>query len=196
MVHGIPCVELPPAPKESNYSEASLWERAKWSRSLRERKQLKISSPIWSPEDDDSSNLIPPPIEKDEKYVSRSGIWKPSLRLEVVNSSYQCTVQDVSPSFKMSSNRTNNPFVEPESSPLSPRGRPRYPGVTKIPEDLPCHQRYIPLTRSRSTRVLESQMSRTVTQGTDEDNMNEDGAWSDSSSVYSQESFEQHPYRL
>jgi hypothetical protein len=195
MVHGIPCVELAPPPKESNYTEASLWERAKWNKSLRERKQLKISSPIWSPEDDDGANLIPPPIEKDEKFLRRSAVRRPSLRLEVVTSSDQCTVRDVSPSFKMSTTRPNNPFVESEPSPLSPRGRARYPGVTKIPEDLPCHRRYTPLSRSRSTRALESQMSPTVAQGMDKDHPDDDGTWSDSSSVYSQESFD-HQYRL
>ena len=195
MVHGIPCIELRAPPRDSSYSEASLWERAKWNKSLRERKQLKISSPIWSSEDDDGANLIPLPIEKDEKHLRNSGVRRPSLRLEVVTSSDQYTVRDVSSSFKMSTARVTDPFNESEPSPLSPRGRPRYPGVTKIPQDLPCHQRYVPLTRSRSTRALESQMSPTVTQGMDEDHLDQDGTWSDSSSVYSQESFE-YQYRL
>ena len=156
---------------------------------------MKISSPIWSPEDDDGANLIPPPIEKDEKYLRKSGLRRPSLRLEVFPSSDHYAIGDVSLSLKMSTARATDPFTKSEPSPLSPRGRPRYPGVTKIPEDLPCHRRYVPLTRSRSTRVLASQMSSSVNQQTDKDYQDEDGTWSDSSSVYSQESFE-HQYRL
>lgn len=195
MVHGIPCVELPVPPKESRHSESSLWERAKWNASLRERKPLKISSPIWFSEDDDGANLIPPPIEKDEKYLRKLGVRRPSLRLEVVPSSDHYAIRDVSPPLKLSTTRVTDPFTKSEPSPLSPQGRPRYPGVTKIPEDLPCHQRYVPLSRSRSTRVLASQMSPSVIQQVDKDYQDEDATWSDSSSVYSQESFE-HQYRL
>lgn len=193
MVHGIPCVDLPVSPNKSSYSEASLWERAKWSRSLREKKYLKISSPQLLPEDDDNANLIPPPpIEKDERY-SWSTVKPRSVQLKVVTSHSQCTVRDVSPLFNMS---TAHPNIDPFDSTLSPissKGKVRYPGVTKIPEDLPCHERYIPLTRSRSTRVLQSQNTQhspVAGSATDDDDMEADEGWSDSSSIYSQESIE------
>jgi hypothetical protein len=190
IVHGIPCVDLPVSVSESSYSEPSRWERAKWSRYLREKKKFNISSPQLLPDNEDNVNLIPPPIEKDERYAR--SIAPRSVRLEVNSSTGQYTIKDVSSSFKMSTRKATINSFNAEPSSASPRGKPKYPGVTKIPEDLPCHRRYIPLARSRSTRVLESQnaQSRLANRTMDTNETECEEVWSDTSSIYSQESME------
>jgi hypothetical protein len=183
IVHGIPCIDLPLPTPESNNSESSLWEPAKWRRSLKQKKNLKISLPQLLSEDEDKITLIPPPIEKDEKYLSPQ-----SVHFEFVTSATQYTVRDISPLIKSSTGKMEyDPFEESEPS---PRAKSRYPGMTKIPDDLPCHERYIPLTRSRSTRVLESQKARSLAASAATDENEEEDVWSDSSSIYSQESIE------
>jgi hypothetical protein len=71
---------------------------------------------------------------------------------------------------------------------LPRKGKSRYPSMTKIPEDLPCHERYIPCPR-QSIRVLRSQNSPStnVAQVQEERDCKGDAA-SDSSSIYSQDS--------
>jgi hypothetical protein len=195
MVHGIPCVDLPVAREETKYLETSLWERVKGSRVLRERKQLKISSPIQMclENEESSSTLIPPkPFEKDEKYLRprKSGVRQSSIRLEVITSPGFCTIRDVSPSFKMSNvHSPTTPFNESESSPVSARRKLRDPGMTKIPEDLTWCERYNPFTRSQPAHVLGSQTwSPTAGPDVDASQTGEDPEWSDGSSIYSQES--------
>jgi len=62
--------------------------------------------------------------------------------------------------------------------------------MKKIPEDLPCHERYTALSRSRSTRALVSQKVWTEDSGAGYEGAEvNDGQQcaSDASSVYSQE---------
>lgn len=65
-----------------------------------------------------------------------------------------------------------------------------YPSMKKIPGDLPCHERYIALSRSRSTRALKSQKVWPVSWTTGDDSfaMRDDiiSLKSSKSSVYSQ----------
>jgi hypothetical protein len=71
----------------------------------------------------------------------------------------------------------------------------QYPSMKKIPEDLPCHERYTALSRSRSTRALVSQKVWTEDSGAGYEGAEvNDGQQcaSDASSVYSQE---EHPER-
>jgi hypothetical protein len=85
---------------------------------------------------------------------------------------------------------TINTPVDFEFSPISPRKKSRYPSMTKIPEDLPRHERYTSISRSRSTRVIESQKSLTPNICSGEDSLKYDGrdsVESDASSVYSQD---------
>jgi hypothetical protein len=42
-------------------------------------------------------------------------------------------------------------------SPYSTRGKPVYPSMRKIPGDFPCHERYVTLEKSRSTKAPEVQ---------------------------------------
>jgi hypothetical protein len=146
-------------------------------------------------------SVPPSPVEKDHKYLSR-GAAQP-LRLQVLEFDSRYTVRDVSPTF--------NSFKTQYLGPGSPRkpekkdvttppiaGKARYSGVTHIPEDLPCHERYVPLVRSRSTRTLEAQNtwgpsfpSSNEVSGFDQDEDEDEDEWdmsSDTSSVYSRES--------
>jgi hypothetical protein len=69
-----------------------------------------------------------------------------------------------------------------------------YPSMKKIPGDLPCHERYTALSRSRSTRALKSQKVWPVSWTTGDDSfaMRDDNVEdiislrSSGSSVYSQ----------
>jgi hypothetical protein len=226
MVHGIPCFDLSTASRASSHSETAISERKKWRISQLERKQLKISLPIniLGVDYDDDTNLIPPkPVEKDEKYrrsqvkhsfsgshalASPDQPSSPELSPKI--SGYLYINDDKSPAWSWQQTPSPKGYaIERASSPsdgsyvsdMSLNGKTRYPGVTKIPEDLPCHHRYKPLIQSRSTHVLESQKtwsppSSISVQKKDAD---EDSEWSDASSVYSQESsgggtiFEQYP---
>jgi hypothetical protein len=153
----------------------------KWNKSLRERKYLKISSPILLVPDDDH-HRAPTPVEKDEKYISGTA-RAPPLRVQVLEFDSQYTVRDISPtytSFRARDSEAGVPVAPDMRS--AARGKPVYSGVTHIPEDLPCHERYVPLVRSRSTRTLERQ---NMWGGGVE--MEEEDGWSESSSIYSQE---------
>ena len=181
-MQGIPCFELPVPSKQTGPPEASLFDRVKWNKSLRDRKYVKISSPILLvPEDE--HHRVPTPVEKDEKYLSGTA-RAPPLRVQVLEFDSQYTVRDISPTY------TSFRARDPEAGvPVAPdmrsaaRGKPVYSGVTHIPEDLPCHERYVPLVRSRSTRTLQRQ---NMWGGGVEMEEEEDG-WSESSSIYSQE---------
>jgi hypothetical protein len=110
--------------------------------------------------------------------------------------------------FNSSTERSFN-IVSAVPSPLSLRGKVVYPSMRKIPADLPCHERYTALSRSRSTKALESQKVWPVSWTVGDDrfatkaNAGDDDAWEDDvkdddarsvkssgSSVYSQESDE------
>ena len=108
----------------------------------------------------------------------------PPLRVQVLEFDSQYTVRDVSPTY--TSFRVQKPETGGLGAPdmrSAARGKQGYAGVTHIPEDLPCHERYVPLVRSRSTRTLENQnmWSRGIEMEEEED------GWSQSSSIYSQE---------
>ena len=234
MVHNIPCFDLPVTQKvtATNYAEASLLDRVMLNKSLREKRQIHISSPIhlW-PEDNAESDTPPPaPIEKDEKYKSPV---RP--RLDMVSVRGQHTVRDLETPLVPDSVEYDNPYSEwtndgsqystslsifensapssataadsasvesddPEYIPVSWRGKQRRPGVTKIPEDLPCHERYVPLKSSRSTHVLTSQKTLSPCASELPQGDEEQSEWSDCSSVYSQdikmgyEGYEQEAY--
>jgi hypothetical protein len=224
MVHGIPCFDLSPTPGSPNHQGASISERRKWRLSSREKKQLQISLPIniLGVEEDDNRSLIPPkPVEKDEKYRCRhikqasSGSYSLTSpdqhsisESSPIISDFQYVNGDKSPAWSW--HKTPSPksyTIERESSTsgasnvsdVSLKGKTRHPGVMRIPEDLPCHQRYKPLSQSRSTHVLEAQKTWSPPSSTSTQKKDTDEDWSDASSVYSQESsgagtiFEQYP---
>lgn len=186
-VHGIPCFELPVAPLQiASPPEASLFDRVKWNKSLRDRKYIKISSPILLHPEEESR--APTPVQKDEKYISGMGMGHtPPVRVQVLEFDSQYTVRDISPtfnSFGTMQKRNTGPAVAPDMRTAAKTGRPVYEGVTRIPEDLPCHERYVPLGRSRSTRRLEAQ---NMWGGSNTEMEEEEHAWSETSSIYSQE---------
>ena len=190
MVHGIPCFDLPVTnTARTGPPEASLFDRVKLNKSLRDRKYLKISSPILlHPEGD---HRAPEPVEKDEKYVSGSARVQP-LPVEILEFDSRYTVRDLSPRFTSFGTQKHRAETAPDTSSGggSPRGKQIYAGVTHIPEDLPCHERYVPLVRSRSTRTLEEQ--KFWGRGTEVED--EEDGWSESSSVYSRENFDGDNY--
>jgi hypothetical protein len=84
----------------------------------------------------------------------------------------------------------SNTPIDFEFSPASPRKKFRYPSMKKIPEDLPCHERYAPISRSRSTRVIASQKTWSPKFSAGEERWKDDNGASvesDASSVYSQD---------
>ena len=190
-VHGIPCFELPavqatiPSPPE-----ASLFDRVKWNKSLRERKYLKISSPILLHPEEDSR--APTPLEKDDKYVSGTRVGHaPPLRVQMLEFDSEYTVRDVSPTFNsFGTARKAATAIAPDMRGTARSGRSVYEGVTHIPEDLPCHERYVPLIRSRSTKTLEAQNTWAASTEMEE----EEHTWSETSSIYSQEDLQEESW--
>lgn len=193
MVHGIRCVALPTRPEDQpRLVDRSFWDQAKFPR---RGKHIRISRPILIGEDDnDIAMPAPPPVEKDEKF--RRGTAH-RVRLDVITSPTGFTVRDISSSLKVSTTaRKGSPsgftrLHDGPESPVSPRGKMMYPGFTGIPGDLPCHERYVPLSRSRSTHILEAQRGASPVTGDEadgEDDVDADEGWSDASSVYSQDS--------
>jgi hypothetical protein len=179
-----------------------LLDRVPWNRSVRNKKYLKISSPIrLHLEDEVNDQNISREEESTEKgdeylHSDSTAFERPALKVELVELHGQYTVRDVSQTSRWKrspgkSNPTADPIDMPLDTSTSPRGRSRYPGVTKIPEDLPCHQCYLPLSRSRSARILESQKTWSPSLSQTEEPPVAEGIgpeWSDSSSVYSQDS--------
>jgi hypothetical protein len=84
----------------------------------------------------------------------------------------------------------SNTPVDFEFSPISPRKNSKYPSMKKIPEDLPSHERYTPISRSRSTHAIASQKSWSPNIYSGEESSKYDESFSvesDASSVYSQD---------
>ena len=191
MVHGIRCVALPTLPDDPpSLAERPFWNRAKWNRSPN---KSQISRPILIGQDDNDNDNIdlmpPPPLAKDEKFRRGSAH---RVRLDVITSAAGFTIRDISNGLKISTSGFTKLDNGPES-PVSPRGKTIYPGFKGIPTDLPVHERYIPLSRSRSTHVLQAQRGDSPWTGDAadlEDYAQADEGWSDASSVYSQESME------
>lgn len=227
MVHGIPCFDLSAASGAPKRPGSSISERRKWRISSRDTKQLHISLPInilGVEEDDNRSLVTPKPVEKDEKYLRPrikqqfSGWQSPTSpdqnsapEVSPTTSDFQYYINDdKSPAWSWRKTpspksytigRESSNTVASNVSDMSLKRKSRHPRVARIPEDLPCHQRYKPLSQSRSAHAPESQktwspLSSTSSQRKDID---EDEGWSDASSVYSQESsgagtiFEQYP---
>jgi len=192
IIHGIRCVALPALPDDQPHLvEGSFWSRVKWNHAPQ---KIQISNPILIGQDDDNDkiNLIPhppPPVSKDEKFRHGSAH---RVCLDVTTSAAGFTIRDFSSGLKVSRSGITKLDNGPES-PVSPSGKTMYPGFKGIPEDLPVHERYVPLSRSRSTHVLEAQRRdspRTGHEADLEDDVQPDEGWSDTSSVYSQESTE------
>lgn len=78
--------------------------------------------------------------------------------------------------------------MSPAVSPISAR-RVQYPSMRKIPEDLPCHERYTALSRSRSTRAIISQNVWTAESGAGDEGADKDEREypSEASSMYSRD---------
>ena len=200
MVHGIPCFDLPVRTEEREATEPSILERVGWNRSIKNKNYLKISSPIRLHHDEEDRAVHDTPVESDAHKSTATNDFRPSpIQLEFVASQGEFTVRDLSPQFdsKFSPNfDSSGLWATADASDIKPlgvsaRGRPLYPGWTKIPEELPCHQRYVPMSRSRSTRVLESQIGRFSDRSKTalgQRRLEEDQEASDISSVYSQES--------
>jgi len=192
IVHGIRCVALPALPDDQpRVVESSFWNRAKWNRPPQ---KFQISRPIPIGQDDDNDNIDliphpPPPVSKDEKFRRESAH---RVCLDVTTSAAGFTIRDFSSGPKVSRSGFTKLDNGPES-PVSPKAKTIYPGFKGIPTDLPVHERYVALSRSRSTHVLEARWRdspRTVHGADLEDDVQTDEGWSDTSSVYSQESME------
>jgi hypothetical protein len=78
--------------------------------------------------------------------------------------------------------------MSPAVSPISAR-RVQYPSMRKIPEDLPCHERYTALSRSRSTSAIISQNVWTADSGAGYEGADKDEREypSEASSIYSRD---------
>ena len=112
------------------------------------------------------------PTDPDFAYCCPSSSYLPSPISAEPTSTYELRKEtELSPSVSSASTR-----------------RVQYPSMRKIPEDLPCHERYTALSRSRSTRAIISQKVWAADSETRYDGEDEGQEYpSESSSVYSQD---------